>query len=128
MVSCPLCEYLSAREDAAGHMLRQPLRGWWWGVDLKVLKRLMEQPCLKYSVANVIVTMVTSVFPSPKLTSQHPYAEVYIGRPHVWTVNIDDPVEVEQAIRSILSQKVSAYSLALLLFLWVVVVLLSRKK
>ncbi|XP_023677419.1 alpha-1,6-mannosylglycoprotein 6-beta-N-acetylglucosaminyltransferase A [Paramormyrops kingsleyae] len=44
-----------------------------------------------------------------ELTSQHPYAEVYIGRPHVWTVNIDDPVEVEQAIRSILSQKIEPY-------------------
>ncbi len=42
----------------------------------------------------------------PQLTSQHPYAEVYIGRPHVWTVNIDDPAEVENAIKAILSQKV----------------------
>ncbi|KAG1945894.1 alpha-1,6-mannosylglycoprotein 6-beta-N-acetylglucosaminyltransferase A [Pimephales promelas] len=41
-----------------------------------------------------------------ELTSQHPYAEVYIGRPHVWTVNIDDPAEVENAIKAILSQKV----------------------
>ncbi|KTF88966.1 hypothetical protein cypCar_00046736, partial [Cyprinus carpio] len=40
-----------------------------------------------------------------ELTSQHPYAEVYIGRPHVWTVNIDDPAEVENAIKAILSQK-----------------------
>lgn len=44
----------------------------------------------------------------PQLTSQHPYAEVYIGRPHVWTVNIDDPAEVENAIKAILSQKVHA--------------------
>lgn len=41
-----------------------------------------------------------------QLTSQHPYAEVYIGQPHVWTVNIDNPAEVDRAIRSILSQKV----------------------
>lgn len=41
-----------------------------------------------------------------QLTSQHPYAEVYIGQPHVWTVDIDNPAEVEKAIRSILSQKV----------------------
>lgn len=42
-----------------------------------------------------------------ELTSQHPYAEVYIGQPHVWTVDIDNPAEVERALRSILSQKVS---------------------
>uniref|UniRef100_A0A8C7YYS1 alpha-1,6-mannosyl-glycoprotein 6-beta-N-acetylglucosaminyltransferase n=1 Tax=Oryzias sinensis TaxID=183150 RepID=A0A8C7YYS1_9TELE len=41
-----------------------------------------------------------------ELTSQHPYAEVYIGQPHVWTVDIDNPAEVEGALRSILSQKV----------------------
>ncbi|XDV22635.1 hypothetical protein PO909_027491 [Leuciscus waleckii] len=44
-----------------------------------------------------------------ELTSQHPYAEVYIGRPHVWTVNIDDPAEVENAIKAILSQKIEPY-------------------
>nr|XP_006636301.1 PREDICTED: alpha-1,6-mannosylglycoprotein 6-beta-N-acetylglucosaminyltransferase A [Lepisosteus oculatus] len=44
-----------------------------------------------------------------ELTSQHPYAEVYIGRPHVWTVNIDDSEEVERAIRAILSQKIEPY-------------------
>lgn len=41
-----------------------------------------------------------------QLTSQHPYAEVYIGQPHVWTVDIENSAEVERAIRSILSQKV----------------------
>uniref|UniRef100_A0A3Q3B1E3 alpha-1,6-mannosyl-glycoprotein 6-beta-N-acetylglucosaminyltransferase n=1 Tax=Kryptolebias marmoratus TaxID=37003 RepID=A0A3Q3B1E3_KRYMA len=44
-----------------------------------------------------------------ELTSQHPYAEVYIGRPHVWTVDIENPAEVEGAIRSILSQKIEPY-------------------
>ncbi|TRY91996.1 hypothetical protein DNTS_013797 [Danionella cerebrum] len=44
-----------------------------------------------------------------ELTSQHPYAEVYIGRPHVWTVNIEDPAEVESAIKAILSQKTEPY-------------------
>uniref|UniRef100_A0A8C1Q7U4 alpha-1,6-mannosyl-glycoprotein 6-beta-N-acetylglucosaminyltransferase n=1 Tax=Cyprinus carpio TaxID=7962 RepID=A0A8C1Q7U4_CYPCA len=44
-----------------------------------------------------------------ELTSQHPYAEVYIGRPHVWTVNIDDPAEVQNAIKAILSQKIEPY-------------------
>ncbi|XP_039613233.1 alpha-1,6-mannosylglycoprotein 6-beta-N-acetylglucosaminyltransferase A [Polypterus senegalus] len=44
-----------------------------------------------------------------ELTSQHPYAEVYIGKPHVWTVNIDDTEEVEKAVRSILNQKIEPY-------------------
>ncbi|XP_078259557.1 alpha-1,6-mannosylglycoprotein 6-beta-N-acetylglucosaminyltransferase A [Rhinoraja longicauda] len=44
-----------------------------------------------------------------ELTSQHPYAEVYIGKPHVWTVNIDDPVEVEHAVKAILNQKIEPY-------------------
>ncbi|XP_030627818.1 alpha-1,6-mannosylglycoprotein 6-beta-N-acetylglucosaminyltransferase A [Chanos chanos] len=44
-----------------------------------------------------------------ELTSQHPYAEVYIGKPHVWTVDINNPEEVEGAIKSILSQKIEPY-------------------
>uniref|UniRef100_S4RE96 alpha-1,6-mannosyl-glycoprotein 6-beta-N-acetylglucosaminyltransferase n=1 Tax=Petromyzon marinus TaxID=7757 RepID=S4RE96_PETMA len=40
-----------------------------------------------------------------ELTSQHPYAEVYIGKPHVWTIDIDDPQEVEAAVRQIVAQK-----------------------
>lgn len=49
---------------------------------------------------------------SPQLTSQHPYAEVYVGQPHVWTVDIENSAEVERAIRSILSQKVTEKRLA----------------
>ncbi|KAK7893609.1 hypothetical protein WMY93_022761 [Mugilogobius chulae] len=37
------------------------------------------------------------------------YAEVYIGPPHVWTVDIENPGEVERALRSILSQKIEPY-------------------
>ncbi|KAM3851358.1 alpha-1,6-mannosylglycoprotein 6-beta-N-acetylglucosaminyltransferase A isoform 1-T7 [Vipera latastei] len=44
-----------------------------------------------------------------ELTSQHPYAEVYIGKPHVWTVNINDLSEVEKALKAILSQKIEPY-------------------
>ncbi|XP_077176352.1 alpha-1,6-mannosylglycoprotein 6-beta-N-acetylglucosaminyltransferase A [Paroedura picta] len=44
-----------------------------------------------------------------ELTSQHPYAEVYIGKPHVWTVNINDLSEVERAVRAILNQKIEPY-------------------
>lgn len=49
------------------------------------------------------LTNITSSF---QLTSQHPYAEVYIGKPHVWTVDINDLSEVEKAVKSILNQKV----------------------
>lgn len=48
----------------------------------------------------------TNVVSSFQLTSQHPYAEVYIGKPHVWTVDINDLSEVERAVKSILNQKV----------------------
>lgn len=34
---------------------------------------------------------------------------MYIGRPHVWTVDIENSAEVERAIRSILSQKIEPY-------------------
>ncbi|CAM9529486.1 alpha-1,6-mannosylglycoprotein 6-beta-N-acetylglucosaminyltransferase A [Lethenteron reissneri] len=44
-----------------------------------------------------------------ELTSQHPYAEVYIGKPHVWTIDIDDPQEVEAAVRQIVAQKTEPY-------------------
>ncbi|XP_043849122.1 alpha-1,6-mannosylglycoprotein 6-beta-N-acetylglucosaminyltransferase A [Dromiciops gliroides] len=44
-----------------------------------------------------------------ELTSQHPYAEVFIGRPHVWTVNPTDHREVENAVKAILNQKIEPY-------------------
>lgn len=44
-----------------------------------------------------------------QLTSQHPYAEVFIGRPHVWTVDLDNQKEVEDAVKAILSQKVVSF-------------------
>lgn len=44
-----------------------------------------------------------------QLTSQHPYAEVFIGRPHVWTVDLGNQEEVEDAVKAILSQKVVSF-------------------
>lgn len=44
-----------------------------------------------------------------QLTSQHPYAEVFIGRPHVWTVDLSNQEEVEDAVKAILSQKVVSF-------------------
>ncbi|KAM5147728.1 alpha-1,6-mannosylglycoprotein 6-beta-N-acetylglucosaminyltransferase A-like [Callospermophilus lateralis] len=44
-----------------------------------------------------------------ELTSQHPYAEVFISRPHVWTVNLNNQEEVEDAVKAILNQKIEPY-------------------
>ncbi|XP_046542925.1 alpha-1,6-mannosylglycoprotein 6-beta-N-acetylglucosaminyltransferase A-like isoform X1 [Haliotis rubra] len=37
-----------------------------------------------------------------ELTSQHPYAEMFIGKPHVYTINIKDTNEVTKALQEIL--------------------------
>ncbi|XP_053522777.1 alpha-1,6-mannosylglycoprotein 6-beta-N-acetylglucosaminyltransferase A [Artibeus jamaicensis] len=44
-----------------------------------------------------------------ELTSQHPYAEVFIGQPHVWTVDLGNQDEVEDAVKAILNQKIEPY-------------------
>ncbi|XP_072139204.1 alpha-1,6-mannosylglycoprotein 6-beta-N-acetylglucosaminyltransferase A-like isoform X1 [Mobula birostris] len=44
-----------------------------------------------------------------ELSSQHPYAETYIGKPHVWTVDIDNLSLVEELLRQIMNQKVEPY-------------------
>ncbi|XP_077482582.1 alpha-1,6-mannosylglycoprotein 6-beta-N-acetylglucosaminyltransferase B-like [Stigmatopora argus] len=41
-----------------------------------------------------------------KISSQHPYAEQFIGRPHVWTVDATNETEVRQAVREILRSQV----------------------
>lgn len=38
-----------------------------------------------------------------QLTSQHPYAEMFIGKPHVYTINIKDTNEVTKALQEILN-------------------------
>ncbi|XP_032233856.2 alpha-1,6-mannosylglycoprotein 6-beta-N-acetylglucosaminyltransferase A isoform X2 [Nematostella vectensis] len=44
-----------------------------------------------------------------KLSSQHPYAEEFIGKPYVYTVDISNMDEVEGAIKEILTTKVKPY-------------------
>uniref|UniRef100_A0A4W3K722 alpha-1,6-mannosyl-glycoprotein 6-beta-N-acetylglucosaminyltransferase n=1 Tax=Callorhinchus milii TaxID=7868 RepID=A0A4W3K722_CALMI len=44
-----------------------------------------------------------------ELSSQHPYAEIYIGKPHVWTVDIENPSEVEAALDQIMELQVEPY-------------------
>ncbi|XP_078344824.1 alpha-1,6-mannosylglycoprotein 6-beta-N-acetylglucosaminyltransferase A-like isoform X2 [Oculina patagonica] len=41
------------------------------------------------------------------LTSQHPYAEVFIGKPHVFTVDINNLTLVEETVKEILNTEVS---------------------
>lgn len=38
--------------------------------------------------------------------SQHPYAESFIGKPHVWTVDYNNSEEFEAAIKAILRTQV----------------------
>uniref|UniRef100_A0A3Q3AQ61 alpha-1,6-mannosyl-glycoprotein 6-beta-N-acetylglucosaminyltransferase n=1 Tax=Kryptolebias marmoratus TaxID=37003 RepID=A0A3Q3AQ61_KRYMA len=38
-----------------------------------------------------------------QITSQHPYAEQFIGKPYVWTVDVTNRTDVQLALRSILS-------------------------
>lgn len=42
----------------------------------------------------------------PQVFSQHPYAEKFIGKPHVWTVDYNDSAEFEAALQAILSTQV----------------------
>ncbi|XP_066264116.1 alpha-1,6-mannosylglycoprotein 6-beta-N-acetylglucosaminyltransferase A-like isoform X1 [Branchiostoma lanceolatum] len=44
-----------------------------------------------------------------QLTSQHPYVEVFVGKPHVYTVDIDDAESVEAALTEIKNSKVDPY-------------------
>ncbi|KAJ8002072.1 hypothetical protein DPEC_G00176000 [Dallia pectoralis] len=46
---------------------------------------------------------------SREVSSQHPYAEQYIGRPHVMTVDYNDSQEFDTAIREIMRTKVEPY-------------------
>uniref|UniRef100_A0A3B3ZSA2 alpha-1,6-mannosyl-glycoprotein 6-beta-N-acetylglucosaminyltransferase n=1 Tax=Periophthalmus magnuspinnatus TaxID=409849 RepID=A0A3B3ZSA2_9GOBI len=46
---------------------------------------------------------------SRQVSAQHPYAEQYIGKPHVITVDFNNTEEFEAAIREIMSAKVEPY-------------------
>lgn len=41
-----------------------------------------------------------------QVSSQHPYAEQYIGKPHVMTVDYNNSLEFDSAIREIMRTKV----------------------
>uniref|UniRef100_A0A8C5DG14 alpha-1,6-mannosyl-glycoprotein 6-beta-N-acetylglucosaminyltransferase n=1 Tax=Gouania willdenowi TaxID=441366 RepID=A0A8C5DG14_GOUWI len=46
---------------------------------------------------------------SREVFSQHPYAEQYIGRPHVMTVDFNNSLEFDSAIKEIMRTKVEPY-------------------
>lgn len=61
----------------------------------------MENDHLQYAFAtNSILVCLPQVF------SQHPYAEQYIGRPHVMTVDYNNSLEFDAAIQEIMRTKV----------------------
>lgn len=47
-----------------------------------------------------------SSYCSLQVSSQHPYAEQYIGKPHVMTVDYNNSLEFDSAIREIMRTKV----------------------
>uniref|UniRef100_A0A8B9W2X1 alpha-1,6-mannosyl-glycoprotein 6-beta-N-acetylglucosaminyltransferase n=1 Tax=Anas zonorhyncha TaxID=75864 RepID=A0A8B9W2X1_9AVES len=46
---------------------------------------------------------------SREVSSQHPYAEDFIGKPHVWTVDYNNSEEFEAAIKAIMRTQVEPY-------------------
>ncbi|XP_040033363.2 alpha-1,6-mannosylglycoprotein 6-beta-N-acetylglucosaminyltransferase B isoform X2 [Gasterosteus aculeatus] len=47
---------------------------------------------------------------SRKVSSQHPYAEEFIGKPHVWTVDVTNRTDVREAARAILLTQVKPFT------------------
>lgn len=50
----------------------------------------------------------------PQISSQHPYAETFIGKPHVWTVDLTNETDVREAVRAILHTEVMNTTILLL--------------
>ncbi|XP_041672349.1 alpha-1,6-mannosylglycoprotein 6-beta-N-acetylglucosaminyltransferase B-like [Cheilinus undulatus] len=47
---------------------------------------------------------------SRQISSQHPYAESFIGKPHVWTVDMTNKTDVRQAVQAILQTQVKPFT------------------
>ncbi|XP_031699688.1 alpha-1,6-mannosylglycoprotein 6-beta-N-acetylglucosaminyltransferase B-like isoform X1 [Anarrhichthys ocellatus] len=45
-----------------------------------------------------------------QISSQHPYAEEFIGKPHVWTVDVTNKTDVREAARAILRTEVKPFT------------------
>ena len=50
-----------------------------------------------------LISLLLSTWFLFKVTSQHPYAEDFIGEPHVFTVDINDPDELKAALQKALT-------------------------
>uniref|UniRef100_A0A8C9MIL3 alpha-1,6-mannosyl-glycoprotein 6-beta-N-acetylglucosaminyltransferase n=1 Tax=Serinus canaria TaxID=9135 RepID=A0A8C9MIL3_SERCA len=67
-------------------------------------------PCPPLPVACIFLGCGFSPFlSSPSVSSQHPYAEDFIGKPHVWTVDYNNSEEFEAAIKTIMRTQVDPY-------------------
>ena len=64
-------------------------------------------------MCHVSLSLAFSVVFFLQLTSQHPYVEVFIGEPHVVTVDIRNLSLVEDTIKRILNLEVSIFLLNL---------------
>ncbi|XP_055006293.1 alpha-1,6-mannosylglycoprotein 6-beta-N-acetylglucosaminyltransferase B-like [Boleophthalmus pectinirostris] len=45
-----------------------------------------------------------------KISSQHPYAEEFIRKPYVWTVDVNNRTEIQQAVKGILRTEVQPFT------------------
>lgn len=58
-----------------------------------------------------------------QISSQHPYAEQFIGKPHVWTVDVTNETDVREAVRAILRTEVVIDTHLVILYISVTVAL-----
>lgn len=65
-------------------------------------KHLLDSPAVNLSDRHRICLSF-----SFQLTSQHPYMETFIGKPHVYTIDINDLELVDSTLKEILSSEVS---------------------
>ncbi|KAM4524009.1 alpha-1,6-mannosylglycoprotein 6-beta-N-acetylglucosaminyltransferase B-like [Odontesthes bonariensis] len=45
-----------------------------------------------------------------QISSQHPYAEQFIGKPHVWTVDMTNETDIREAVKAILKTEVKPFT------------------
>ncbi|KAM9716824.1 alpha-1,6-mannosylglycoprotein 6-beta-N-acetylglucosaminyltransferase B-like [Menidia menidia] len=45
-----------------------------------------------------------------QITSQHPYAEHFIGKPHVWTVDMTNMTDIREAVKAIVKTEVKPFT------------------
>uniref|UniRef100_I3KVS6 alpha-1,6-mannosyl-glycoprotein 6-beta-N-acetylglucosaminyltransferase n=1 Tax=Oreochromis niloticus TaxID=8128 RepID=I3KVS6_ORENI len=45
-----------------------------------------------------------------QISSQHPYAEKFIGKPYVWTVDVTNKTDIREAIKAILRSEVKSFT------------------